>query len=77
MTDELLYNVDYGIIIIGLFIALIAALEIGGRLAARRAPCLMTWANRKVRAAVGSHLRNGKSFFDKICDCFERCAPSQ
>jgi hypothetical protein len=32
MTDELLYNVDSGIIVIGLFIALIAALEIGSRL---------------------------------------------
>jgi hypothetical protein len=32
MTDELLYNVDSGLIVISLFIALIAALEVGSRL---------------------------------------------
>ena len=40
MTDELLYNVDSGIIIITLFIALIVALEIG------------SWLGRKARTQI-------------------------
>ena len=54
MTDGLLYSVDSGLIIIGLFIALLAALEIGSRLGRKSRSQIDDAAKSQVNSLQGA-----------------------